>query len=215
MMKGKILQLLPFCWPCNVQNEVHSKPPRYTRARGLRYDPNDRPKKTPSMGEKLHHPSICLLLLAKNILGFAAFLSLSTTCSTLWFHLWWMMRQFECSTFGTLCQHDIGFSCAPSFSMDHHPHRLRAYYEAITTPNDDHLRNIYILNQLNDNELGQQTEGGLSSWRSISAGGGTGWLGAIFGDYYENKTRKKSYNKFFLNSLLLASTKQRRKRCKD
>jgi hypothetical protein len=43
---------LPFCLPCDVKNEVHSKPPRYKHAHGLRYDPNNRPKKTLSTGEK-------------------------------------------------------------------------------------------------------------------------------------------------------------------
>ena len=50
---------LPFCLPVDIKNEVHSKPPNYTHVHGLRYDPNDRPKKIPPTGEQCQCMEVC------------------------------------------------------------------------------------------------------------------------------------------------------------
>jgi hypothetical protein len=41
-----------FCLPCDLKDEVHSKPPSYKHVHSLRYDPKNRPK-------KLHHGDSC------------------------------------------------------------------------------------------------------------------------------------------------------------
>jgi len=45
--QGKMNNLQSFCLPCDVQNEVHSKPPAYTHIHTNRYIPNNRPKRHP------------------------------------------------------------------------------------------------------------------------------------------------------------------------
>ena len=39
---------LRFCLPCDLRDEVHSKPPSYKHVHSLQYDPNNRPKKRPT-----------------------------------------------------------------------------------------------------------------------------------------------------------------------
>ena len=50
---------LPFCLPVDIRTEVHSKPPNYTLIHGLRYDPNNRPKKIASSGEQCQCTDAC------------------------------------------------------------------------------------------------------------------------------------------------------------
>lgn len=45
-------QGLHFCLPCDMKEEVHSKPPSYKHVHGLRYDPKNRPKKVAMSKER-------------------------------------------------------------------------------------------------------------------------------------------------------------------
>lgn len=50
---------LPFCLPADIKNEVHSKPPTYSHIHGLRYDSNNRPKKSLPTGEQCQCSERC------------------------------------------------------------------------------------------------------------------------------------------------------------
>ena len=50
---------LRFCLPCDIKNEVHSKPPTYTHLNALKYDPNNRPKRIPPSGERCQCQGSC------------------------------------------------------------------------------------------------------------------------------------------------------------
>ena len=48
-----------FCLPCDVKNEVHSKPASYRFTQTLKYDPNNKPKKIPPSGDQCQCVGSC------------------------------------------------------------------------------------------------------------------------------------------------------------
>ena len=48
-----------FCLPCDLKDEVYSKPPAYKHLQGLRYDPNNKPKRQSRSGEKCECVGFC------------------------------------------------------------------------------------------------------------------------------------------------------------
>jgi hypothetical protein len=51
--------MIPFCLPCDLKDQVHAKPPSYKQANALHYDPNNRPKKIPPPDEKCQCTNSC------------------------------------------------------------------------------------------------------------------------------------------------------------
>jgi len=52
-----------FCLPCNIKDEVYSKPPSYRHVHSNQYDPNHKPPKIESRGERCHCVGFCGRLL--------------------------------------------------------------------------------------------------------------------------------------------------------
>jgi hypothetical protein len=50
---------LGFCLPCDLKNEVNAKPPNYKHGHGLKYNPNQKPKKAPLLGERCQCEKQC------------------------------------------------------------------------------------------------------------------------------------------------------------
>lgn len=48
-----------FCMPCNIKDEVYSKPPSYRHVHTNKYDPNHKPPKIQSRGETCHCIGFC------------------------------------------------------------------------------------------------------------------------------------------------------------
>ena len=48
-----------FCLPCDLKNEVHSKPPTYRHLQSLRYNPSNKPTRIPPSGEKCQCVGFC------------------------------------------------------------------------------------------------------------------------------------------------------------
>jgi len=51
--------VLPFCLPCEIKDEVHSKPQAYRHVHSLKYDPNNRPNKIPQSGDICQCIDVC------------------------------------------------------------------------------------------------------------------------------------------------------------
>jgi hypothetical protein len=58
LIDGGVAVDLRFCLPCDLKDEVHSKPPSYKHVHSLRYETNHRPKKIPR-GETCHCKNYC------------------------------------------------------------------------------------------------------------------------------------------------------------